>query len=62
MKPEERLILVELRDLLAFQRDRAVKHELSEVTITLPRATALINQINAVLKPKQNKPEPSWVK
>jgi hypothetical protein len=62
MTPETRILLVELRDLLAFLRERANKHGLSEVSITIPRATALLNQLNAVLKPQQKrqKKNPAW--
>lgn len=54
--------MVEIRDLLLFQRESARKNNLDSISISVPRATALINQLTAITKPRQQRPEPSWTK
>ena len=45
-------ILIELRDLLAFEKKHAKRHGLDRVSLTVPRATLILNQINKALKAK----------
>ena len=45
-------LLIELRDLLAFERKHAKRHGLDRVSLTVPRANLILNQINEALKKK----------
>lgn len=43
-------LLIELRDLLAFQIKQAKAHDLCQITITVPRAKTLLNAIREAIK------------
>lgn len=43
-------LLIELRDLLAFQVKQAKEHDLCQITITVPRAVSLIHLINEQIR------------
>lgn len=43
-------LLIELRDLLAFQVKQAKQHDLCQITITVPRAVSLIHHLNEQIR------------
>jgi hypothetical protein len=45
-----KFLLIELRDLLAFQIKQAKQHDLCQITITVPRAQTLLNAIREAMK------------
>jgi hypothetical protein len=47
-----KLLLIELRDLLEFQVKQAKRHDLCQITITVPRAVTLLHAIREALKTK----------
>jgi hypothetical protein len=51
--------LVEIRDLLEFQIKQAKRHDLCQITITVPRAVSLLHSIRQLLKENKTRTEGS---
>ena len=45
-----KILLIELRDLLEFETRQAKRHNLSEIRITVPRAVTLSHAIREAIK------------